>query len=82
MENITYKGNNIKLENEHIYFNGVPVPVRQLKGYTYKLNKTCISADGNAPGLYRFIVECVELNFMLVFVDQIIEHMEKLTAAA
>lgn len=82
MKSITYKGNNIKLENEQIYFNGVPVPVRQLKGYTYKLNKTCISADGNAPGLYGFIVECIELNFMLVFVDQIIEHMEKLTAAA
>lgn len=60
-----------RLENGHLYYNGELVPVRTLWGYTYKINKTCISAHDGAEGLYKFIEECITENFGLVWIDAI-----------
>lgn len=44
--------------------------------YTYKIQKTQISAAGGAAGLYKFLSDCYKNNFMVCVADKI------LTAAA
>lgn len=79
MKNISYKGNKISLQNGILYFNGEAVKTIENRKYTYKLNKASISAEGNATGLYDFIEDCITSSFGLVWVDQIVTHMETLT---
>jgi hypothetical protein len=79
MRTISYKNNEIKLQDNTLYFNGEAVKTIENRKYTYKLNKTSISAEGNAAGLYDFIEDCIASSFGLVWVDQIVTHMETLT---
>lgn len=74
-----YKGNVIEaVANDRLMYNGKPVKVIENRKYTYKFNKTSISAEGGAHGLVEFMRECVETDFGLVWVDAIVEHIGKL----
>ena len=76
---VTYKGNTINAVTDNcIEFNNKPVRVIENGEYTYKFNKTSISAQGGAHGLARFMSECINDQFGLVWVDAIIAHMEKI----
>ena len=77
---LIYKGNTITLSGGTISFNGEPVKVNDSRTHTYKLNKTCISAEGGAAGLMSFLTECISDNFGLVWVNAVTEHMETLTS--
>lgn len=68
-----------RLEDNTLFYNNKPVPVRDLYGYTYKLNKTCISAQNGATGLYEFIEDCIINSFGLVWIDAIENKMRQLT---
>lgn len=60
------------LKNNVLYYNGAAVPVRTIySDYTYKINKTCISAYGGAAKLYEFIEDCILNSFGLIWVDAI-----------
>lgn len=78
MKKIEYNGNIIALTGNKIMFNENEIKTRYNKSYTYKLTKTGISTyDVNE--LFRFIEECIAENFGLIWIDSIINHMEKIT---
>ena len=51
----------------------VYIPVKFLNGYTVKINKRSIAAEDGASGLFAFISRCIEQDFMLLYVNKIIE---------
>lgn len=69
-----------RLEDGRLYYNGTPVPVRELYGHTYKINKTCISAHGGAEGLYNFIEECITTQFAACWIDAIESGIKRIIA--
>ena len=76
---VTYKGNTINAVTDNcIEFNNKPVRVIENREYTYKFNKKSISAQGGATGLVKFMSECINDHFGLVWVDAIIAHIEKI----
>lgn len=80
---IEYKNHRIELSEAGLLsFDNKPVKVVNNYRYAYKLNKTCISAQGGASGLYKFMEYHIMDNFALVWIDAIIEHMEKITKEA
>ena len=57
-------------ESESIYY----IPVRYISGYRIKINAKSVSAAGGARGLFCFISDCTKNDFMLVWVDKIIDQ--------
>lgn len=49
------------------------IPVRNSNEYRVKVNKKSISAYAGAAGLFEFITECIESNFMTAYADMIIK---------
>lgn len=78
---LTYKNYTIEHDENHIIINGEPVKVIENKTNTYKINKKCISAHRGAAGLYSFLKEMIDLDFGLVWVDNVITGAEKIAAA-
>ena len=62
--------------------NYIKVNGKQLKlkgglyGFTYKLNKNCISS-GNIKDLLKWLNECIEDRFCLSLVKVIFDHVEE-----
>ena len=78
---MTYKGNIINATAPGIIeINGKRVRILESKTHTYKLNKTSISAQGGAQGIMDFLSKCIAEQFGLVWVNAIIEHMERISA--
>lgn len=67
------------LKDNTLFYNGLPVKVKENFDYTYKINKTCISAQGGATGLYNFIEDCILNSFGLVWIDSIESAMKRIT---
>lgn len=58
----------VGLEWENVY----KIPVRDLPGYAYRINKRSMSADGGAYGLFKYIRRCVNADLNMVSVYKII----------
>lgn len=50
----------------------VKVPVKDLPGYSIKINKKSMSAAGGARGAFAFIADCIHSDFMMDWVYKII----------
>lgn len=68
---IEYAGHLFELINGEMVIDHKPVKVIESKSHTYKINKRSISAQGGAPGLYRFIEELAQMDFGRVWVKAI-----------
>ena len=75
-----WHGEEVEVEytNDYIEFNGKRVKIIENNKYTYKFNKASISAQGGAAGLIEFMNECINEKFGLVWVDAIIEKMQRI----
>lgn len=67
---ITLVINSLNLDWEKV----VTIPVRNADGYAVKINKKSCSADGGAYGLFKFIRRCIDNDFMMVYVNRIVEN--------
>lgn len=52
----------------------VKIPVKDAPGFSIKVNKKSLSADGGAYGAFRFIRNCINEDFCMVYVNRIIEN--------
>lgn len=50
------------------------VSVRDVSGYVFKLNKTCISANGGASALYEYVDKCLREKFCECYAWEILNH--------
>lgn len=50
------------------------VPVKDCSGYSIKINKKSLAAGNGARGAFRFIKNCIDTDFMLCWVDKIIDN--------
>ena len=50
------------------------IPVKRLDGFTIKINKKSIAAQDGASGLFNFIAGCIKNDFMMLYVNKIIEQ--------
>lgn len=50
----------------------VRVPVRDVGGYSIKINKRSMSAAGGARGAFAFIADCIHSDFMMDWIYKII----------
>ena len=50
------------------------VPVIDAPGYSIKINKKSISANGGARGAFAFIRDCIRNDFMMIYVNKIVEQ--------
>lgn len=57
----------------------VNVPVRDCAGYRVKINKKSCSAAGGARGLFSFVGNCIDSNFMMDWVYKIIFNFSGVT---
>lgn len=67
---ITLVINAVNLEWEK----SVKIPVKDAPGFSIKVNKKSLSADGGAYGAFRFIRNCINEDFCMVYVNRIIEN--------
>ena len=58
---------------EHIY----NIPVRDVPGYSVKICKKSCAAAGGSRGLFSFIRDCIQSDFMMDWVYKIIRNFEK-----
>lgn len=52
----------------------VKIPVKDVSGFAIKVNKKSLSAEGGAYGAFRFIRNCINEDFCMVYVNRIIEN--------
>ena len=50
------------------------IPVKTADGYSIKVNKKSISSANGARGAFAFISDCIRNNFMMAYVNRIIEQ--------
>lgn len=66
---ITLCVNAVNLEWEKQY----RIPVKQADGFAVKINKKSCQADGGAYALFKFIKNCIDQDFMMIYVNKIID---------
>ena len=49
------------------------IKTRNADGFAIKVNKTCVSADGGAVGVFNFISDCIKKDFAMCYVYKICE---------
>lgn len=50
------------------------IPVKELNGYSIRINRKSISAANGSRGVFSFIRDCIRNNFMMVYVNRICEQ--------
>lgn len=51
----------------------VQIKTRTASGYAIKINKSGVSADGGAGGVFRFLADCIKNDFMMCYVYKVCE---------
>ena len=49
------------------------IKTRNASGYAIKINKSGVSADGGAAGVFRFLSDCISNDFMMCYVYKIVD---------
>lgn len=49
------------------------IKTRNANGYAIKINKSGVSADGGARGVFCFLNDCIKNDFMMCYVYKIID---------
>ena len=49
------------------------IKTRNASGYAIKINKSGVSADGGAAGVFRFLSDCISNDFMMCYVYNVVD---------
>ena len=77
---LSYKNHTITTDGDKIIIDGEAVKVTENPEYTYKINKTCISAQGGAQGLYDFLEDLIKEDFALCWAEAVIDGATKISS--
>lgn len=77
---LSYKNHTITTDGDKIIIDGEAVKVIENPEYTYKINKTCISAQGGAQGLYNFMEDLIREDFARCWTEAVIDGAARISA--
>lgn len=58
---------------QHLTGKRSTIKTRNAGGYAIKINKSGVSADDGAAGVFRFLSDCIQNDFMMCYVYKIVD---------